>query len=82
MRRLVEVPRGRATPTRRSVRVLSRIERNEIGGEHQDIGVGQVGLVHFLKNLAIAGGLVHIAGVGGGAFSLDGYTLEGRRSPA
>jgi uncharacterized membrane protein YphA (DoxX/SURF4 family) len=30
----------------------------------------------------IAGGLVHIAAVGAGAFSLDGYTLEGRRSPA
>ena len=38
--------------------------------------------VHFLKILAIAGGLVHIAAVGAGAFSLDGYTLEGRRSPA
>ena len=38
--------------------------------------------VHFLKNLAIAGGLVHIAGIGAAAFSLDGYTVEGRRSPA
>jgi hypothetical protein len=26
--------------------------------------------------------LVHIAAAGAGAFSLDGYTLGGRRSPA
>lgn len=38
--------------------------------------------VHFAKNLAIAGGLLQVAAFGAGAFSLDGYTLEGRRSPA
>jgi putative oxidoreductase len=38
--------------------------------------------VHFAKNLAIAGGLLHIAAVGGGAFSLDAYTPEGRRAAA
>jgi len=37
---------------------------------------------HFAKNLAIAGGLLYVAAVGAGAFSLDGYTLVGRRSPA
>jgi putative oxidoreductase len=38
--------------------------------------------VHFAKNLAIAGGLLHVAAFGAGAVSLDGYTLGGRRSPA
>jgi putative oxidoreductase len=38
--------------------------------------------VHFMKNLAIAGGLLHVAAFGAGALSLDGYTLQGRRSPA
>jgi putative oxidoreductase len=38
--------------------------------------------VHFLKNLAIAGGLLQIAAVGAGAYSLDGYSPEARRSAA
>ena len=48
---------------------------------HRDFGDPNQA-VHFLKNLAIAGGLVHIAAIGGGAFSLDGVTLGGRRSAA
>jgi putative oxidoreductase len=38
--------------------------------------------VHFLKNLAIAGGLLHVSAVGAGAFSVDGHTLAGRRAAA
>lgn len=38
--------------------------------------------VHFMKNLAIAGGLLHVAAFGAGALSLDGYTPVGRRFPA
>jgi putative oxidoreductase len=38
--------------------------------------------VHFAKNLAIAGGLLQVAAFGAGSFSLDGYTVEGRRSLA
>jgi len=38
---------------------------------HRDLGDPNQ-FVHFMKNLAIAGGLLHIAAVGAGAFSLDG----------
>jgi putative oxidoreductase len=38
--------------------------------------------VHFMKNLAITGGLFYVAAVGAGAFSLDGYTPQSRRAPA
>jgi putative oxidoreductase len=29
-------------------------------------------MIHFLKNFAIAGGLLQVAAFGGGSFSLDG----------
>ena len=32
--------------------------------------------IHFLKNLAITGGLLQVAAFGGGAFSLDGRRLS------
>jgi putative oxidoreductase len=37
---------------------------------------------HFMKNLAIAGGLLHVAAAGAGKLSVDAYTLQGRRSAA
>jgi putative oxidoreductase len=36
-------------------------------------------MIHFLKNVSIAGGFLTVAAVGGGAFSLD--TLLGQRQP-
>lgn len=37
--------------------------------------------VHFFKNVMMAGGLLHIAAFGAGAYSLDAY-LAKRRSPS
>jgi putative oxidoreductase len=33
-------------------------------------------MIHFLKNLAIVGGLLQIAAFGAGSFSLDGRRLR------
>jgi putative oxidoreductase len=40
---------------------------------HADFG-DQNQLIHFMKNLAIAGGLLQLAATGAGAFSLDART--------
>jgi putative oxidoreductase len=37
--------------------------------------------IHFLKNLAIAGGMLQVAAFGAGAYSIDAL-LAGRRKPA
>lgn len=39
---------------------------------HNQLG-DQGQLIHFLKNLSIAGGLLQVAAFGGGTFSLDQY---------
>ena len=42
---------------------------------HHQLG-DQGQLIHFLKNLSIAGGLLHVAAFGAGAFSLDQYLVR------
>jgi putative oxidoreductase len=42
-------------------------------------------MIHFLKNVAIVGGLLQVAAFGAGTFSVDGLRLKGNRravSPA
>jgi putative oxidoreductase len=63
----------RDLPAFRAPRILEDGQRATPRVFHRALGDPNQ-FVHFLKNLAIAGGLVHIAGVGSGAFSLDGYT--------
>jgi putative oxidoreductase len=36
-------------------------------------------MVHFLKNVAITGGLLQVAAFGAGRFSIDGYLAKSRR---
>jgi putative oxidoreductase len=45
-------------------------------GFHHDFA-DQNQMVHFLKNLAIAGGLLQVVAFGAGAFSLDAYRGRG-----
>ena len=37
-----------------------------------DAQMGMVNMIMFFKNIAIAGGLVALAALGGGAYSVDG----------
>ena len=39
-------------------------------------------MIHFMKNLAMAGGLLQVASFGAGAFSLDGRSLKLGRQAA
>ena len=48
-------------------------------GFHHDLA-DQNQMIHFLKNLAIAGGLLQVVAFGAGAFSLDAY--RGRGNPS
>ena len=36
-------------------------------------------MIHFFKNIAIAGGLFQVAAFGAGSFSIDGLRLKGQR---
>lgn len=49
-------------------------------GFHHDF-VDQNQMIHFLKNLAIAGGLLQVAAFGPGAFSLDTYRRRESLTP-
>ena len=39
-------------------------------------------MIHFLKNVAIVGGLLQVAAFGAGTFSVDGLRLKGNRRAA
>jgi putative oxidoreductase len=50
-------------------------------GFHHDFA-DQNQMIHFLKNLAIAGGLLQVVAFGAGAFSLDGVRRRENLTPA
>lgn len=37
-------------------------------------------MIHFLKNIAIVGGLLQVAAFGAGSFSIDGLRVKGNRA--
>ena len=39
-------------------------------------------MIHFLKNVAIVGGLLQVAAFGAGSFSIDGLRVKGNRRAA